>query len=607
MTKKKFLLITVILLVGVGILLGGYFLTNPRVHTFSFLASENEGLSQDIAAAVSGDSITVTVPADFKGTSLRPHIDFTGEAVFIGADDYMEENTRIWLHKPKTVTARGYTGRFTEYSLFFIREEEGACRLGDVRLSSAKNAGLGSNILLEEDENGSTMKAMVPSTMDLSKAVLSFAAPDGATVTANGKRQRSGSTKNDFTKPVVYTVENGGQKKTYAISLEPLEDTVLPNVYIYFENYDNDARPLGKSILVDASFTMLRGREGEAISEYYAMPIGMKLRGNSSLEFPKKNYKLQFEQKVSIMGMPESKDWLLLSNYCDKSLLRNMVGLELGSRLDHMDFTPEFQYCNLFLNGKYWGNYIIGEQIKVEENRVNVQTQEAGNTNLTGGYLFQVNQRNDGEVMIYPKGYSMEINYPKEDVVTEEQKEYLTEYLEEFIRRTEAGESYDNLIDVDSFVDWYLCNEIMKTLDASGYASIFLYKDADGPLKMGPVWDFDISSGNTNYQDPSPSKFWIRDSTWFGDMFHENDSFMNLVKARWQELYAAELATLPDYIAETARYIDASQRDNFKKWEILNEDIWPNYDVFGSYEKEVEYLTSWMQKRLEFLNSRFGK
>ena len=206
MTKKKFLLITVILLVGVGILLGGYFLTNPRVHTFSFLASENEGLSQDIAAAVSGDSITVTVPADFKGTSLRPHIDFTGEAVFIGAD-YMEENTRIWLHKPKTVTARGYTGRFTEYSLFFIREEEGACRLGDVRLSSAKNAGLGSNILLEEDENGSTMKAMVPSTMDLSKAVLSFAAPDGATVTANGKRQRSGSTKNDFTKPVVYTVE----------------------------------------------------------------------------------------------------------------------------------------------------------------------------------------------------------------------------------------------------------------------------------------------------------------------------------------------------------------------------------------------------------------
>ena len=225
-----------------------------------------------------------------------------------------------------------------------------------------------------------------------------------------------------------------------------------------------------------------------------------------------------------------------------------------------MDFTPEFQYCNLFLNGKYWGNYIIGEQIKVEENRVNVQTQEAGNTNLTGGYLFQVNQRNDGEVMIYPKGYSMEINYPKEDVVTEEQKEYLTEYLEEFIRRTEAGESYDNLIDVDSFVDWYLCNEIMKTLDASGYASIFLYKDADGPLKMGPVWDFDISSGNTNYQDPSPSKFWIRDSTWFGDMFHENDSFMNLVKARWQELYAAELATLPDYIAETARYIDASQR-----------------------------------------------
>lgn len=605
MTKRKILLISAILLIGVGILLGGYFLTNPRIHTFLFLSSENEGLSHDIVAAVSGDSITVTLPADFEGTSLHPHIDFTGESVFIGADDYMGVNTRIWLHKPKTITVRGYAGKSMEYGLFFLREEDDACRFGNVRLSAAKNTGLGSDILFEED--GNSIKAMVPSTVDVSRAVLSFAVPDGASVTVEGKKQRSGSTRNDFTTPLVYTVENGGQKESYTVSIEPLEDTVLPNVYIYFENYDNDARPIGKSILVDASFTMLRGKEGEEISEYYQMPIGMKLRGNSSLEFPKKNYKIEFEQKVSIMGSPESRDWLLLSNYGDKSLLRNMVGLELGSRLDHLEFTPKFHYCNLFLNGQYWGNYIIGEQIKVEETRVNVQEQKAGNTSLTGGYLFQVNQRNDGEVMIYPHDYVMEINHPKKDVITEEQKEYLTEYMEEFIRRTEAGENYDNLIDVDTFVDWYLCNEIMKTLDASGYASIFLYKDKDGPLKMGPVWDFDISSGNTNYQDPSPDKFWIRDSTWFGDMFQKNDTFMNLVKARWQELYETEFATLPDYIAETAQYIDASQRDNFKKWDILNEDIWPNYKVFGSYEKEVEYLTSWMQERLEFLNSRFGE
>ena len=151
-----------------------------------------------------------------------------------------------------------------------------------------------------------------------------------------GKKQRSGSTRNDFTTPLVYTVENGGQKESYTVSIEPLEDTVLPNVYIYFENYDNDARPIGKSILVDASFTMLRGKEGEEISEYYQMPIGMKLRGNSSLEFPKKNYKIEFEQKVSIMGSPESRDWLLLSNYGDKSLLRNMVGRELGLSLIHI-------------------------------------------------------------------------------------------------------------------------------------------------------------------------------------------------------------------------------------------------------------------------------
>jgi hypothetical protein len=168
---------------------------------------------------------------------------------------------------------------------------------------------------------------------------------------------------------------------------------------------------------------------------------------------------------------------------------------------------------------------------------------------------------------------------------------------------SDPDEGYRKYLDVNSFVDWYLVNEITKNNDAIFWSSVFMYYDQDkGKYCMGPVWDFDISLGN--YKDSpgeSSDGFYIKNASWIHRLF-EDPAFVSSVKDRWN-VKKNEFFALSQYIDERASYLNAAQTQNFRRWDILGISVWPNVVVPGSYQGEIDYLKSWLTRRLTWLDT----
>ena len=163
---------------------------------------------------------------------------------------------------------------------------------------------------------------------------------------------------------------------------------------------------------------------------------------------------------------------------------------------------------------------------------------------------------------------------------------------------------YESYIDVDSLIDWFLINEIAKSVDARWYSSIYFSYIPGEKIKMGPIWDFDLSYGNLNYSDAQyTSDFYIKQNNWIDRLFLD-EVFVEKVKIRYSYYYS-KLGDIKNKIDEFAKYIDKSQKANFERWDILGVYVWPNpvYDL--TYEQEVERLENWIEERMNWLNSNF--
>lgn len=121
----------------------------------------------------------------------------------------------------------------------------------------------------------------------------------------------------------------------------------------------------------------------------------MKGRGNMSWTFPKKSYSLKLGKKSEVLGMPAHKRWCLISNWLDRTMMRNAVAFKIASMMPSLTWTPHGQHVELFVNGMHRGNYYLCEQIKAGKNRVNIE--EWGNNagtgiNATGGFIFELDE-----------------------------------------------------------------------------------------------------------------------------------------------------------------------------------------------------------------------
>lgn len=401
----------------------------------------------------------------------------------------------------------------------------------------------------------------------------------------------------------------------------PAPSAELPVIYI---TTAGGVPVLNTEDYVNATVTVLAAN-GEQLLQ---APTEVRGRGNTTWGMPKKPYRLKLNQAASMLGMPAERDWNLLANYADKSLARNKLAMELGEELG-FSYTPRSVFAEMYFNGEYQGVYQVFEHVKVGPNRVNIEKLDRRTDSdpsiITGGHFLEIDHRFDEDVcwltsMNVPI-CSKDPEYDADDAATPGHPSNLQfNYIRDYVNAAEASlsarnNSYVDYFDVDSTVNFYLLNELLKTNDAqiNSYvegsdrftSSVFLHKQRGGKLTFGPLWDFDIAAGNINYNgNDDPEGWWIRNGEWHRLLFNNTD-FGERVHARWCTLVRnGTIAGLDERVDGIAAGMDRDAVDrNFERWDILGTYVWPNSYVGETYDDEVDYLKDWMTRRANWMNN----
>ena len=359
------------------------------------------------------------------------------------------------------------------------------------------------------------------------------------------------------------------------------EKNLISNVYIISEDGTN---------LLATSGTEIRGR------------------GNASWDFPKKPYRLKFDEKQSPLGAPASaKKWTLLSNYGDKTLMRNMLAFEVSRRVG-LSFTPFCHPVDLIINGEYRGCYQLCDQVEAAKGRVDAKD----------GYLVEIDAYAYNEEVWFSsnRGTPVTIKHPDEDDITQEQRKFINDYFNRMETAvfasnfTDEAEGYRKYLDLDSFLKNFIVGEFAGNTDT--YWSVYMYKDAaDGKLYTGPVWDYDLAFEN-DYRTYPINNLW--DYIYASNGSVASEAVRQMVsrivkedpqaKARLIELWEAacndaDLKSLNTVVDQNAQLLQESQELNFKRWKILNQHVHMNFQALGSYDKEVGTVKNYIDGRLK--------
>ncbi len=365
---------------------------------------------------------------------------------------------------------------------------------------------------------------------------------------------------------------------------------------------------------------------------------GMELRGSSSMQYDKKSFgfettdSLLNDTNVSILGMPLENDWILNANFTDKTMMRNVLAYHVSQQMGH--YAARWRFTEVFLNGQYRGIYILSEKIKRDNNRVDIANLTQADTtgdDITGGYILKIDKSTGsggaGWLSAFPPvnmGPNPEFlyEYPDEDDILPVQADYIQNFIDSFeivlndpsFNNPVTG--YRSIIDVGTFIDYFLVNEISKNID--GYRiSTFMHKDKDsngGLLKMGPVWDYDIAWGNANYYNGQytfgwsyeflyPNDDWQVPFWW--DRLLQDTQFTGELKCRWDSLRSNLLSDsyLFSFIDSLAAKLDESQQRNFMRWPILGVQVGPNpMPIPIDYAGEIDYLKNFITGRMTELD-----
>lgn len=405
---------------------------------------------------------------------------------------------------------------------------------------------------------------------------------------------KSGITKCNFKRPLTFKVVSGNKYRNYSIYVHAY--TGIPIIWIRTEG---SKEIISKSSYLKASFRLVEDVVTRFPGDIVEADVQIKGRGNTTWghRMPKKSYRLKFFEKQSLLSEPKDKSWVLLANYIDNTMLRNQVASFLGL-ISNLDYTPKFHFVELILNGKYNGTYQLGDKIKISKHRVNVGDD---------GFLLEIDARaNDGDISFKANHLKSAIVIKDPDVEKDDSN-YV--YVRDYVLKAEEALFSDHFkdpdtgwqkyMDIDSFVDWYLINEIAKNNDAHLYASCFMNLQRGGKLKMGPIWDFDLAFGNTsmNHTD-EPEGLWVGKSTWYSRLL-KDPVFKAKVRERFSYFYSKRDNIMRE-IDENASYLRYSVKENNDRWGRLSSS-----DPWKAYQKEVNALKDWITARLDWLNTEF--
>lgn len=448
--------------------------------------------------------------------------------------------------------------------------------------------------------------------------------------------------------------KDGGLKPELPEDIDPgsvtwMYSEHIPAVFIDSESGTSDYINNDKNIREPGEITVLEPDGSislECSLEY------IKGRGNASYtEFEKKPYQIKLTESFPLLGMDPGKKWVLISNSADSTLLRNALSRNLAGHLG-LAQSKEGTFVDLYLNKEYMGNYYVVEKIEIDENRLPISDLEKAteyeNRNedlgsyetawtdttkakqipidpedITGGYLIErdFDDRFLKEVEINGSYFITEAKecfiVRSPEYTSEAQISYINDYVqsvENAILSTDGidgrtGKSYQDLIDVDSFVHKYLLEEITSNYDG-GVASSYFYKDSDtidGKLYAGPIWDYDVSWGNSpdylGEVSTSPERLSLLashtdSSVWFQSLYSKPEFYQEIISC-----YRNEISPyLPLLVDEILPMLDEITAASAAMDHIRWEEQYAENGYNTGREEQIVFLSDYITERKEFLD-----
>jgi hypothetical protein len=366
---------------------------------------------------------------------------------------------------------------------------------------------------------------------------------------------------------------------------------------------------LPRFVIETEGFAQIRDREtkipaklqiyGKNSPESDVLELTIRGRGNSSFRgMPKPGYKIKFEKKQELLGMPKDKEWALVGNSADKTLLKNFITYKLAGWLGD-EYTPKSKFVELYLNRQYQGVYQLVETVKVGEHRVNIPQSDSS-------FLLERGPTEHGgeHFVVTEQGTKFEIKSPKEptDSSTALIKKALSQF-ENYLKSDNPKGEITDYLDFEDYLRYYWIQELSKNLDGAFRRSIFLTWQKGDVIRLGPVWDFDIAYGN--WEDDSlrtVTDWYIRNSGWNGLIFKREKYWQEA--ARYWKKHRDFLATFPDSIRKYAKELAPAAKNEFKRWPVLeNTENWTYKEAYDSYDEAVDSLNSWINQRMDWIDN----
>lgn len=351
------------------------------------------------------------------------------------------------------------------------------------------------------------------------------------------------------------------------------------------------------------------------------------VRGNSSRRFEKLGYAIRLvldnneNNPQTVMGMDAHHEWILHGPYLDKTLIRNYMWYNIAGEI--MDYAPNVRFCEVMIDGQYQGVYVMVESVSAGQDGARLNLSVDKKDNSFSGYLLRLDRGSETQIknlntfsMYSMRGNALlNVEYPGTSNITEELRRSIELDFSDFEKALYSYDydsseyGYPEYIDIESFVDYFVINEVSGNYDA-GLFSTYIYKDIDGKYRLC-VWDFNSACDNYQEQAWSGKTFEMDNRLWFS-MLLKSDYFTDLCIERYKELRETILSDeyLDTYINETIDYLGDAVDRNFERWgsSFDEELLYPTDRNIHSFNEAVEQLkgyiaerTVWMDENIETL------
>lgn len=373
---------------------------------------------------------------------------------------------------------------------------------------------------------------------------------------------------------------------------EPESALSIPHIYINTVEQGE----INKEVYFTGTFEI----QGNSVYPSLAVKTGrIKGRGNSTWLYPKKPYRIKLDSKTSIFGLPAAKDWVLLANYLDPTLMLNTVAMKTGELL-------EFPHANhmipidVTLNGEYKGSYAFTEQIEVGTGRVDIDKD--------AGLLLELDTYFDEEFQFISNIYDLPVMVKSPDLQDLEPSEAAQSLsaiqsgfnsLESLISSPDFPDNnYRDFFDVDSLARYIIIYNLTANREINHPKSVYMHKDVEGKYTMGPLWDFDWAFG---YEETIPhfqgNEDLFVDEPMLGNVFFQRllqDPFVvNIYRQVWEDFKATKFQQLLDYIDVYAGKLSDSKLADRAIWGTGSPDLLT----------DVGNLKNWLVNRIAVVDN----